>query len=302
MESKDLTRTVSSSFVVQANSAEVWELLRHFGSWDKWCPGFEYMKILGDGQDIIGAVREFKSKKSGVVFQEKLRKRDDSRYFLAYDNQSIVPPIPGLGWITTTIQLTRKGEEHTEINYSHTTTLEEPNDELFNKIQQTQKESMQGMFQAIAGHLGISHLVEKVFNSLYSKLVQIQKDLALGRSSDKWEYADYPPEFGPLPKMIKGLPPSQALSPRTIGKMIQRLTEVLYVRAAYPEKKLEDALLEITKIQKDEELEYLEQYLLNNYYKDEEFCQQLLQGVNPLCIQVVKDYEQIPPKMRNLKA
>jgi len=302
MESKDLTRTVSASKIVQANASEVWELLRHFGTWNKWCPLFEYMHIIGDGKDVIGAVREFKSKGTNTVYQEKLRKRDDSNYFIAFDNHSMVPPIEGLGWITTTVYLTRKDEENTEVNYSHTTTLDKPNDQLFNIIQTGQKKSMEIMFQSIIGHLTISHLVEKVFHSLYSKLVQIQKDLAIGRSSEKWEYADYPEKYGPLPRMIKGLPPTQALSPRTIGKMIQRLTEILYFRAAYPEKKPDEAILEITKIQKDEELEYLEKHLLQNYHTDVEFCQQLLQGVNPMCIEVVKNYEQIPPKMRNLKA
>jgi len=298
---QELTRTVQASDKLSAPINRVWEAIRPFGSWAKWCPIFEYMKIIGDGKDEEGAIREFKGLGSGAVFQERLRKRDDGKFYIAFDNVSITPKVPYIAWITTTVRLTRIDDQTTQINYSHTTSMEEENEEVRSKIETIQKTSMQHIFKALKEYLKTSNYLEITLNTLYTRLIQIKRDLFVANQSNIWDYDDYDAEIGPMPKMVKGLPATEALTPRNLGKMVERIAQVLYHKVRFSDKPLDQVFLDITKIQKDKDLEFLSQHLVKTYNTDEEFCQQLLQGVNPMCIAVVNSIDQVPVPMRSLK-
>jgi arachidonate 5-lipoxygenase len=114
-----------------------------------------------------------------------------------------------------------------------------------------------------------------------------------------------------MPRMVKGLPTSEALSPSQIGSMAERLIKLVYLiigqglDGKLEEPTREDLITSIKELTKQEhknhDLEYLVDYVPHHSNDDEEFCQQLLQGVNPLAITVVSDLKQVPKDMQGLR-
>jgi arachidonate 5-lipoxygenase len=100
-----------------------------------------------------------------------------------------------------------------------------------------------------------------------------------------------------LPKLVSGLPPTQALPPEKIGYVTQRLTEYAYSQTEFHNRseKLKDTWQAYFGqwVKRPQYVDYWEQ--------DTEMCRQLLQGVNPMCITCVKSLEQVPEDMRSIK-
>lgn len=196
-------------------------------------------------------------------------------------------------------QITRKniildGTEHGEINVSVLLNLD--NGEKLPPTEQMEHE------MAIA-------FLHNLLEDLKSQLMLIIQQEAQGEFQ-KYEYAKYPrrsdaPDL-PLedfPPMVKGLPPGQGLPPKKFGLMAERIAEYVYSELGFfnrLQKKLESG--------DDPWTAYYADWIPSPQniplaWKDDvEFCRQLIQGVNPMCIRVCNDIKVIPPEMRQLEA
>ncbi|MPY23059.1 hypothetical protein FM037_05045 [Shewanella psychropiezotolerans] len=136
-------------------------------------------------------------------------------------------------------------------------------------------------------------------NGIKDKLQKIVLNL-LVEEKPRWEYDSYP--VHPMPKMVKGLPRSQALSPHKLSRMAERVLEF-----SFSELELKQRLAQYPSGSLKAYGAFFGGYLpipelLESWQDDSEFCRQLLQGLNPLMIEVVNSIEQVPEAMRELKA
>ena len=145
--------------------------------------------------------------------------------------------------------------------------------------------------------------VERVIGKLQEHVMAIAAQAAEGEQA-RWDYDRYPrspqlPDvpFENLPRMVRGLPPSQALSPHKLGRMVQRMTEYVYSQVAFM-KRAETAKDPFTTffggwIEAPERL-------LAHWSDDEELARQFIQGVNPTTLIRVTDISQLPPGFQDL--
>lgn len=169
---------------------------------------------------------------------------------------------------------------------------------------------------ALGLHLIILAFKDKGFALINSKFVAIGGQAILGNlpsNHGKYQYADYefPIKGLPMPKKVAGIPVSEVLPPSKFGRLLERLLEMAYLQVASLIDTAEHGE-NITKINYVKSVELLsktygskqDQVLTSHLAKkvgtDEELCQQLLQGVNPLMVEWVRDFKKVPLPMQNL--
>jgi len=163
----------------------------------------------------------------------------------------------------------------------------------------------------------IHNFKDKGFELINKKLVSVAGQVILGNNpalQGKYGYAQYGiPNVEPqnLPKMCAGIPVSEVLPPKKFGRLLERLLEMAYLQVA----SLLDAhnhgqsIEKINFVKSVENLsavygtkqdQNLTAHLAKKVGTDEELCQQLLQGVNPLMIEWVRDISKVPESLRNV--
>ena len=169
---------------------------------------------------------------------------------------------------------------------------------------------------ALGLHLIILAFKDKGFALINQKFVSIGGQAILGNlpsNHGKYQYADYefPIKNLPMPKKVAGIPVSEVLPPKKFGRLLERLLEMAYLQVASLIDTAEHGE-NVTKIDYVKSVQLLsktygtkqDQVLTSHLAKkvgtDEELCQQLLQGVNPLMIEWVKDFKKVPLPMQNL--
>ncbi|MBX2798915.1 MAG: SRPBCC family protein [Myxococcales bacterium] len=145
--------------------------------------------------------------------------------------------------------------------------------------------------------------VQRVIAKLQEHVMAIAAQAAEG-PQERWAYDRYPrsPQLPDvpleeLPRMVRGLPPSQALSPHKLGRMVERMTEYVYSQVAFM-KRAEEAADPFTAyfggwIEAPERL-------IERWTDDEELARQFIQGVNPTTLTRVTDLSQLPVGFRTL--
>jgi len=163
----------------------------------------------------------------------------------------------------------------------------------------------------------IHNFKDKGFDLINQKLVSVAGQVILGNNpalQGKYGYAEYGlKNISPkdLPKMCAGIPVSEVLPPKKFGRLLERLLEMAYLQVA--------SLLEahnhgqsierinfvksvenLSAVYGSKQDQNLTAHLAKKVGTDEELCQQLLQGVNPLMIQWIRDIKKIPESLQNL--
>jgi arachidonate 15-lipoxygenase len=166
---------------------------------------------------------------------------------------------------------------------------------------------------ALGLHLIILAFKDKGFALINSKFVAIGGQAILGNlpsNHGKYQYGEYEVPM-PMPKKVAGIPVSEVLPPKKFGRLLERLLEMAYLQVASLIDTAEHGE-SITKINYVKSVELLsktygtkqDQMLTGHLAKkvgtDEELCQQLLQGVNPLMVEWVRDFKKVPLPMQNL--
>ncbi|MBD2354181.1 SRPBCC family protein [Tolypothrix sp. FACHB-123] len=151
--------------------------------------------------------------------------------------------------------------------------------------------------------------IEHLQDEIKTQLLQIMKQRLSGEDQ-KYEYEKYPrrkdaPDLPmeELPRLVRGLPPGQALPPKKLGLLSERIAEYVYSEIGFIGR-----LQQSKQSGSDPWTAYYSnsvQAPINipqNWKDDVEFCRQLIQGVNPMCITLCTDQNAIPKEMANLTA
>ena len=145
--------------------------------------------------------------------------------------------------------------------------------------------------------------VERVIAKLQEHVMAIAAQAAEG-PQDHWDYDRYPrsPQLPDvpleeLPRMVRGLPPSQALSPHKLGRLVERMTQYVYSQVAFMKR---------AEVAKDPFDAYFAGWieaperLIAHWSDDAELARQFIQGVNPTTLQRVTSLDQLPEGFRGL--
>ncbi|WP_394844168.1 SRPBCC family protein [Pendulispora brunnea] len=106
-----------------------------------------------------------------------------------------------------------------------------------------------------------------------------------------------------LPRMVKGLPLQELLVPSQLGAMLQRGLEY-----AYSEFDLVDRFKKALLRRDDPYESFLHGWVkrpnpvVDHWKDDAEFCRQLIQGLHPMMIRMVRSLAEIPPALSTLSA
>jgi len=163
----------------------------------------------------------------------------------------------------------------------------------------------------------IHNFKDKGFDLINHKLVSVAGQVILGNNpalQGQYGYAQYGiKNIDPdnLPKMCAGIPVSEVLPPKKFARLLERLLEMAYLQVA--------SLLEahnhgqtidkinfvrsvetLSAVYGSKQDQNLTAHLAKKVGTDEELCQQLLQGVNPLMIEWVRDINKVPESLRNV--
>lgn len=114
---------VSVTATVAAPIDKVWALFRPFGAETAdWWKIYEWMKLDAPGVDEVGAVRSFKTL-TGRTYKERLITRDDATHVEQYQLVEVSPAVPTLTDIVTTVEMTARGPDVTEVRWSSVITV-----------------------------------------------------------------------------------------------------------------------------------------------------------------------------------
>jgi len=135
--------------------------------------------------------------------------------------------------------------------------------------------------------------------SLQKKFKTILTEVITGMDAkDTIEYDTYPQGLV-LPKMTKGIPFGQVMSPQKFGNMAQRGVEYSFSEINF---------LARLSLEEDKYMAIISGYVhpplevWNRWKDDKELCNQLLNGVSPMDIRTVSDISAVPSEMKELKA
>ncbi|KIG13281.1 Arachidonate 15-lipoxygenase precursor [Enhygromyxa salina] len=295
---------------------------------DEWWHVYAFMSMLPPGTDDIGAVRSFQLSSNKKTYEEKLVSRDDSEHSLRYDLVSVKPETPTLEGITTVVSMKAISDQVTEVTWcswveasrktlASIKRLLEPGyesgiaalDHYLNpsgepklgtlSVKRTNGQSQLGL-AAQQQHAQPVEGMAEIIATVMHPVKAIAGTMTVAETNP-WEYDSYP--VSPMPRMVKGLPRSQALSPAKVSRMVERLLEYGFSQFDMPKRKAAypaDSL--------DQYAAYFGGYVtpptytLEHWDDDTELCRQLTQGVNPMLISVVGSIEQVPKAMRSLSA
>ncbi|MFN9810953.1 MAG: lipoxygenase family protein [Deltaproteobacteria bacterium] len=153
----------------------------------------------------------------------------------------------------------------------------------------------------------LNHLatLEAGLHKLVGQAMSLAQQFAAGPEKT-YGYARYPrvpalPDvpLEELPRMVKGLPPEEALSPKKLSRMLERGIEYLYSQAQFVTRAAVDT--------KDPYLAYFggyvpaPQYVVDHAAEDAELARQFIQGVGPMVIRCLTEVGQVPESMRALQ-
>jgi arachidonate 15-lipoxygenase len=293
---------------IPVSADKIWFLLAKWSQITDWWPYLYDMKVLNDVKGV-GQIRSFKTV-TGAYYEEELTALNNETFSLNFKLLNLPAGVTSIETNQTLKVL--PNNQGTEFTYQSRTELAQPNPQQLAQIVAMQKAGYQNAAKALTDFLVIPQTITPFLTLLMEKIVNIERDLALGMG-DKWEYAGYPEKYGPLPTCVRGIPFAEALTPHTVGRMMERLTRLQYFGLALsmqkaPEKeptfeeKNMAALMKFIQTNSTAESAEQTKYLITHWENDEEFCEQLLQGVNPLSIKRVKDIKEIPEAMLTLKA
>jgi len=320
MESKP---TASVSTVVDVPVNFLWELLADFDAWIKWWPMYLSMdafQINEKGERIPltesevpkdgGYYRSFTTLE-GTKYEEFLQKITKP-HTLCYDFVKVEPAIPAIESITSQITLEPVSENQTKITWSSWTKLAPGADaNSLEGIVQVQSKAYTKGIQSAVQYLVIASVWKGGLNVLQERMMSMSKALLIGQSP-VWGYVEQFTDK-PFPKSVRGLPTSEAMPPQKVGQMLGRFLEVAYLQAAeliFERTSHLPAGTDLYKLAAQQvvdtygktALQEVSEYLFQHAGEDTEFCQQFLQGCNPLQIQLVKSVQDVPETMRHLKA
>jgi arachidonate 5-lipoxygenase len=147
------------------------------------------------------------------------------------------------------------------------------------------------------------HLLD-VVEKLGANALAVAQQVALGHQ-DHYVYARYgrSPQLPDvpledLPRMAEGLPADELLSPKKLGRMVQRGAEYAYAEAQFASR-IEGA--------RDPFEAYfagdvVRPWVADHAAEDRELARQLVQGMNPHVIRRVRSIDEVPGEMRELRA
>jgi arachidonate 15-lipoxygenase len=142
--------------------------------------------------------------------------------------------------------------------------------------------------------------VASVVDAVKQRLLALGGNL-LAPEPSPWQYDTYP--IAPMPKMVKGLPRSQALSPKKVASMIQRLLEYGFSQIETPARLSQFSPSSVERYRAFFGGDVAAPaYVLDHWRDDAEFCRQMIQGLNPMQIERVTSIDRVPPVMRALTA
>lgn len=306
--------TINHEATLGIFAKDAWKSLSNFGAWGTWCPLFDNMRIT-NGKEGVGAIRKYVTTVGSLTTEERLTALDDNSTTLAFEMISMTPAIPGLVGLSTkiTIKEVPEGTYIQRLTVNRTAGLG-PDSIAMIKAKQTLSYTKEN--EILKAHVMAESLVLKGMGFFNDKVLNLTKAILTGQSKT-WEYNEYPDWMGYLPRMVKGLPVTEVLRPNQIGDMLTRFIELVYQQAgAYIKAQLNpqqaqvpgniyelEALGLITSGHVAQRgLKELAAYVCQHWESDIEFCQQLLQGVNPLHIQVVESISDVPDDLHNLQA
>jgi len=291
-------------------AAMLWKLLQDFGCWIKWSPLFSKMTLQESRKTQMSDPTYIRDVETifGHYYREELVLRDSSSFLINYRQIKAERSSPLVDRYETQFQIHVVDATHCSITWkSNIALVHNAPAGALEQVLARQKTFFKKTTSAAVTHLYIQTYSKSALNFLTEKTLEIESALLVGNAAAQYEYDEY--EL-PLPKMCKGLPLKEALAPKKIGMMVQRVLELGYLQAAKflledsePIKgkfDYEGAARKLASTYGNDREKDLTAALLKNWDTDEEFCQQYLQGVNPLQIEVIRDSQQIPAKMRSL--
>jgi len=289
----------------------VWNLLQDFGGWINFSPLYSEMTV----QESAGFRPVYRDYVTvfGDSYREELVFRDKDNFTLKYKSVKTLTSNQNVETIETIIMVKPVEKRSSSLSWkSNVIFVSGTNPEVKKQIFALQKRVFKKTTVAAVTHLYIQYFTKYSMDYFTQKTLEIEAALLVGNRTHIYEYADYAedPDRGPLPKMVKGLPKREALAPKKIGAMISRILELGYLQAAkyiledeedIDEKfDYEDAARKLVSTYGSEQEKEMTAALLKGWESDEEFCQQYLQGANPIQIEVIRSIDQVPLKMRSL--
>jgi len=324
----DANPTANYTTVMDININYVWELLKEFDSWIKWWPMYLSMsafKMNENGERVPlkesevpkdgGYYREFVTLE-GTKYQEFLKVIDANQpHTLCYDFVKVEPSKPEIESITSKIILEKLSDKQTKVNWSSWTKLSAGTDpKALEGIVSVQTKAYTRGIKSATQYLVMASVWKEGLHILQERVMSMTKALLVGQNP-VWGYVEqFPgPNGKPFPKFVRGLPTSEALPPKKVGKMLGRFLEVGYLQAAElvfertadlpPGTDLYKlAAKQVVDTYGKPNFQEITDYLFKHAAEDTEFCQQSLQGCNPLQIQRITSIDQVPEGMRHLKA
>eukprot|EP00992_Anisonema_acinus_P007287 TRINITY_DN3011_c0_g1_i1.p1 TRINITY_DN3011_c0_g1~~TRINITY_DN3011_c0_g1_i1.p1 ORF type:complete len:760 (+),score=139.19 TRINITY_DN3011_c0_g1_i1:63-2342(+) len=326
---RDQPTAIAKGTIDGVDVAAVWELIAPFNTLPDWWLG-TYSNFKCD-KDDIGEHRSFNLVNADNMYvTETLVGRDHQTHCFRYD--AVDAPFS----VATIVSLKQVGRS-TEVTWQSWTKSD--NKEIFSKQQHGYKcgiEQIQRHFKEFPPQSGYcfhfqfaKNLVEgarkvetntqRTFAVLegvsivQAKLETIFKALVDADAQDAtkpWEYSDIDATTFPnLPRIVKELPKSEILPPQKVALMLQSITEFVmtvvkpfYTKQLDPNKVSGEMYKRYFNQGIGDNVVKLPELLKNNVWRtDDEFCTQLLQGVNPLMLRVVCNIDDIPKSMAESK-
>lgn len=153
---------------------------------------------------------------------------------------------------------------------------------------------------ASQAHVDALEHMASIVDAAKAKVMAIVGNM-LTPETARWEYDTYP--IDPMPRMVKGLPRSQALSPKKTAAMVERLLEYAFSQIGTPARL---AAADPASLAKYDAFfgDFIPppEYTLAHWQDDAELCRQLVQGLNPMLITRVEDKAAVPDALRSLAA
>lgn len=150
--------------------------------------------------------------------------------------------------------------------------------------------------------------VQGLADQLLALAKQITKSIHEG-PQETYGYARYDAPFGDLPRRVDGLPLQEIMKPSKLAGMIQMGAEYAHSQFELVPRFLEQLAHRVALGRDGDPFEaFFHGYIVRpdriaeRWTDDTELCRQLLQGVNPLVIRVVRSMEEIPRSMASLCA
>eukprot|EP00595_Chromulina_sp_UTEXLB2642_P003055 CAMPEP_0196764154 /NCGR_PEP_ID=MMETSP1095-20130614/5469_1 /TAXON_ID=96789 ORGANISM="Chromulina nebulosa, Strain UTEXLB2642" /NCGR_SAMPLE_ID=MMETSP1095 /ASSEMBLY_ACC=CAM_ASM_000446 /LENGTH=773 /DNA_ID=CAMNT_0042118947 /DNA_START=66 /DNA_END=2387 /DNA_ORIENTATION=+ len=292
--------------VIDSPVDKVWAVFKPFGyDIKKWWHIYETIQIISPPfQDEVGAIRQFKLGAyvpgKGTVFKEKLVARSDKDYFEEYEYVDSEPKFPGFA-ANTFVKFHSNSNGTTTVEWGSKSKF--TSDEQKQALIATQTSAYTKGIEYLQQYFAVSKPLQIPEFLLEAKkvLTRILLDVATTDDNADWGYAVYPeyPHYPnipmyELPRLVKGLPKSQAFGPTRIGKAGKRFAEFAFAYIGLEERlnKSNDPFTAFKAFQDGINLP-VTPYAIENWNSDTAAALHFIKGLSPLTIKVVKNIESI---------